>query len=208
METNERQTTKNNISEIPQLLDLKHFMDHLLSEKQYIARSRFKEELEAKDQIIQFFLVLKNSDMLDIFCQKNGLDLKEIESALDEYQNFESLIDDHNENFIQKTMKDEKDYLDRILLESDPKIVLDEDQRRVVLTDEDHCLVIAGAGAGKTTTVASRIIENFRKQIRNDKKTLLGHIILIEFFILFIIFVCDPYIFLYLASDQFIIFTF
>ena len=157
METNERQTTKNNITEIPQLLDLKHFMDHLLSKNQYIAKSCFKEKLEANDQVIQFFLVLKNSDMLDIFCQKNDLDFKEIETALDEYQNYESLIDEHNENFIQKTMKDGKEYLDRILLESDPKIVLDEDQRRVVLTDEDYCLVIAGAGAGKTTTVAAKV---------------------------------------------------
>lgn len=108
METNERQTTKNNITEIPQLLGLKHFMDHLLSKNQYIAKSCFKEKLEANDQVIQFFLVLKNSDMLDIFCQKNDLDFKEIETALDEYQNYESLIDEHNENFIQKTMKDEK----------------------------------------------------------------------------------------------------
>ena len=35
--------------------------------------------------------------------------------------------------------------------------MLDEDQRRVVLTDEDYCLVIAGAGAGKTTTVAAKV---------------------------------------------------
>ena len=35
--------------------------------------------------------------------------------------------------------------------------MLDEDQRRVILTDEDYCLVIAGAGAGKTTTVAAKV---------------------------------------------------
>lgn len=39
----------------------------------------------------------------------------------------------------------------------DPVVVLDEDQRKVVLTDEDYCLVIAGAGAGKTTTVAAKV---------------------------------------------------
>lgn len=39
----------------------------------------------------------------------------------------------------------------------DPKIKLDDDQRRVILTDEDYCLVIAGAGAGKTTTVAAKV---------------------------------------------------
>ena len=35
--------------------------------------------------------------------------------------------------------------------------MLDDDQRKVVLTDEDYCLVIAGAGAGKTTTVAAKV---------------------------------------------------
>ena len=39
----------------------------------------------------------------------------------------------------------------------DSNIVLDEEQRRVVLNDEDYCLVIAGAGAGKTTTVAAKV---------------------------------------------------
>lgn len=38
-----------------------------------------------------------------------------------------------------------------------PMNVTHEDQRKVVLTDEDYCLVIAGAGAGKTTTVAAKV---------------------------------------------------
>ena len=54
-------------------------------------------------------------------------------------------------------MVTEKRYLDNILHEVDPVIMLDDDQRRVVLTDEDYCLVIAGAGAGKTTTVAAKV---------------------------------------------------
>ncbi len=44
-----------------------------------------------------------------------------------------------------------------ILKSVDSKILLDEDQRRVILTDEDYCLVVAGAGAGKTTTVAAKV---------------------------------------------------
>ena len=54
-------------------------------------------------------------------------------------------------------MVEEKEYLDNILKSVDPQIILDEDQRRVILTDEDYCLVIAGAGAGKTTTVAAKV---------------------------------------------------
>lgn len=41
--------------------------------------------------------------------------------------------------------------------EVDPIIILDEDQRRAVITDEDYSLVIAGAGAGKTTMVAAKV---------------------------------------------------
>lgn len=62
-----------------------------------------------------------------------------------------------NERFIQKEMVKEKDYLDNVLKSVDPVIDLDEDQRRVVLSDEDYTLVIAGAGAGKTTTVAAKV---------------------------------------------------
>ena len=54
-------------------------------------------------------------------------------------------------------MKTEKTFLDNILRDVDPNIKLDDDQRRVILTDEDYCLVIAGAGAGKTTTVAAKV---------------------------------------------------
>ncbi len=76
---------------------------------------------------------------------------------MDRFNGFEQLIDSQNERFVQAKMLAEKKYLDTILKESDPKIVLDDDQRRVVLTDEDYTLVIAGAGAGKTTTVAAKV---------------------------------------------------
>ncbi len=54
-------------------------------------------------------------------------------------------------------MAEEQFYLDNILRDVDPQIKLDEDQRQVILTDEDYCLVIAGAGAEKTTTVAAKV---------------------------------------------------
>lgn len=39
----------------------------------------------------------------------------------------------------------------------DPNIHLDEDQIKAILTDEEYSLIIAGAGTGKTTTMASKI---------------------------------------------------
>lgn len=101
--------------------------------------------------------MLDNSGMLKSFCDSNKIDVCAVETTLNRYRNFEAKVDAHNEEYIQRAMKSEKTYLDNILHDVDPKIKLDDDQRRVILTDEDYCLVIAGAGAGKTTTVAAKV---------------------------------------------------
>lgn len=143
--------------ECQELLELKHFMDDLLLEKRYIAKSEYCEKLFCKSKTIEYFNVLKNSDMLDNFCRKTVFSCNDVENVLWRYINFEKNVDEHNEKYICNAMIEEKEYLDKILYDVDPKIKLDEDQRRVVLTDEDYCLVIAGAGAGKTTTVAAKV---------------------------------------------------
>lgn len=69
-------------------------------------------------------------------------------------------------------MVKEKDYLDNVLKSVDPVIDLDEDQRRVVLSDEDYTLVIAGEGAGQTTTVAAKVKYLVDKKDIDPKKIL------------------------------------
>lgn len=101
--------------------------------------------------------MLKNSEMLESYCGKNAMSVAEVEEVLDKFYNIEKLVDVHNREYIRKAMESEKEYLDGILKGVDPNILLYEDQRRVILTDEDYCLVIAGAGAGKTTTVAAKV---------------------------------------------------
>ena len=91
------------------------------------------------------------------FCKNFNMKKSYIDTTVNTYNNFEKLIDEKNERFIQKEMVKEKDYLDNVLKSVDPVIDHDEDQRRVVLSDEDYTLVIAGAGAGKTTTVAAKV---------------------------------------------------
>jgi DNA helicase IV len=71
--------------------------------------------------------------------------------------NAKSIINRHNDNWINQQLIIKKDYLDNILSRIDPSISLDEDQRRAILTDEDHALIVAGAGAGKTTTMAAKV---------------------------------------------------
>lgn len=139
------------------LLALKTQMDDLLKADRYVARSEYTQMLLDAQKTIEYFGVLKSSNMLGSFCKENGIDISIVEATTTEYAKFSNLIDAHNENYIQWAMTTEKHYLDTILHEVDPVIMLDDDQRRVVLTDEDYCLVIAGAGAGKTTTVAAKV---------------------------------------------------
>lgn len=139
------------------LLRLKDNIDTAVSTECYIARSEVADLIPEFEAVVNHFEVLRKSGMMAAYCEKNGLSLSIAESALESYQHLYDLLDSHNESYIQNTMASEKTYLDNILREVDPQIMLDDDLRRVVLTDEDYCLVIAGAGAGKTTTVAAKV---------------------------------------------------
>lgn len=142
---------------IVKILELKRLLDSLLKTDKYIAKSDYCQKMKEYEAVIDFFKVLKSSGMFDEFCQRNQIALSEIQFVIDAFVNMDKLIDQHNEEFIVNAMNQEKEYLDNILKEVDPVISLDDDQRRVILTDEDYCLVIAGAGAGKTTTVAAKV---------------------------------------------------
>lgn len=132
-------------------------IDKMLAEKRYVAKSEYVSLVKQYDETINFFDVLTQSGMLYNFCSENGVDSDNISKVIHIYNNIEDTFDKHNEEYISWAIQEEKDYLDNILKSVDPEVVLDEDQRKVILTDEDYCLVIAGAGAGKTTTVAAKV---------------------------------------------------
>ncbi len=73
------------------------------------------------------------------------------------FKDFTNIIKIHNQQFIKNHLEKDKEYLDNVLKNSDPNICLDNEQRQVVLRDEDYTLVVAGAGAGKSTTVAAKV---------------------------------------------------
>ena len=101
--------------------------------------------------------------MLDDYIRKNGLDASQVNDFLRVYDEIKNLavesptIKAHNDKFVELSLKDNKKYLDTILKKCDPNISLDNEQREVVVSDEDYTLVVAGAGAGKTTTVAAKV---------------------------------------------------
>jgi DNA helicase-4 len=89
---------------------------------------------------------------------------EEIGKNLDCLLNLENSIRNHNDDYIKSKLIEYKDYFDSILHSIDKNIKLDDDQRRAILIDESHCLIIAGAGAGKTTTMAAKVKFLIEKQ--------------------------------------------
>ena len=170
--TEHPQKTRPQSEELMKLLELDSFMRFLLKGEHYVARSEYQDKLQTSSKLINWFQVLNSSGMLVEFCMKNGSSDKEIHQILSRYKGFSNLIDAQNEQYIRMKMETEKEYLDTILKDCDSDILLDDDQRRVVLTDEDYCLVVAGAGAGKTTTVAAKVKYLVEKQHIDPKEIL------------------------------------
>lgn len=79
------------------------------------------------------------------FCEANKCELDD------------NLVNKHNENFIKRKLVEYKEYFDHIFIDAGENIKLDEEQRRIILRDDDYCLINAGAGSGKSTTMAAKV---------------------------------------------------
>ena len=149
----------------PEIKELMDFRKHVMSLQAldgYIARSDYAHLREEYSRIYTFFESALRAETLDYYCETNALERIYIDKFIAEYEDLclsdESLIiAKHNEDYIKFHLKKDKEYLDKILAKVDSRICLDDEQRRVVLSDEDYTLVVAGAGAGKTTTVAAKV---------------------------------------------------
>ena len=103
---------------------------------------------------------LSNDLIFRYVCNNAGkfrVDIELLKSFVRKMQTLDSDITTHNTNYVDEILKREKEYFDNILKDIDPNIKLDEEQRMAVVTDDDYCLLVAGAGAGKTTTMAAKV---------------------------------------------------
>ena len=126
--------------------------EELKNADRYIARSDYIPLRDRYKDTDAFFRNMQKSGMLGSYCKKNQVEEKTISSFLHLYQDLTDLkkgsavFRGHNEAYVARHLREEKEYLDNILKEVDPAILLDEEQRRAVLCDEDHMLVIEGCG--------------------------------------------------------------
>ena len=123
------------------------FFDKLIEQNTYISGRMYLSEIERYKDIYNFLKISSKKIQSE----------EKIRDFLDTYGNFKNIIKDYNNNYVERKLEEEKEYLDHILDDDNKNIKLDAEQRRAILVDEDYCLVVAGAGAGKTTTVAAKV---------------------------------------------------
>jgi len=125
----------------------------------------FKYKLEYDD----LYKLLNHSG----FEKLTGFDfaIREINFFLQTFENLDSIIATRNDKFIENEINDTNNLLSDVEGKS-----LDKQQRKAIVIDEDNQLVIAGAGSGKTTTIAGKV-----KYLTSRKNVDPNRILLISF---------------------------
>lgn len=144
--------------------------NNLFSVNHYITH---REIEHLKDVYGGYYDTLKNKMVFQYVCNNAGklhFEVDTLKSFLLKMHSIDDDVKTHNSNYVEKELNDQTEYFDNILKDIDPNIKLDEEQRKAVITDDDYCLLVAGAGAGKTTTMAAKVkylVE--KKHINPDK---------------------------------------
>lgn len=132
------------------------FSDFLKVDK-YIPYSEVTDFKQGWEEFFKNINMFVREGMIEEYCKKNVIKQEYLMKRVEEYNHMDRLFSKKNEIFVSTHLKLNKEYLDKILFDSDPNILLDINQREVVLTDDDHILVVAGAGSGKTTTIEAKV---------------------------------------------------
>lgn len=157
-----------NLSNI--LLSFDKDYSNLFSASHYITH---REEAYMNTVYRGYYKTLCNKMIFQYVCNNARtfrVDIDYLKSFLLKMRSLKADVTTHNTNYVERVLEQERDYFDHILEDIDPAIKLDEEQRRAVITDDDHCLLVAGAGAGKTTTMAAKVKYLVEKQGVNPEE--------------------------------------
>ena len=149
-----------------QLFSAEHYISHRDAQRLRDTYGKYNEILTNK---LIFQYVCNNAAAIRV-------DIDSLRRFLRQMQSLDGDITAHNTTYVDRALERDKDYFDNILKQIDPNIQLDEEQRRAVITDDDYCLLVAGAGAGKTTTMAAKV-----KYLVEKKNIDPGEIIVISY---------------------------
>jgi hypothetical protein len=113
---NERDNTPsaNYPEEYQQILKFNRILDSLLKDDRFIARSDYKQLVDEYASLPAFIETLKKSEMLKTYVETNNLDIITIHRFVDIYKQLANIattphiIQQHNDIFIQKHIKNEK----------------------------------------------------------------------------------------------------
>lgn len=143
----------------PKFLEMKkcfEAVDYLLHLDRFISRREYQPFLDQARGTHDELKTMDRNGVLDDFARKNRFNLKDLRKYLAAFDRAKDDVDRHNSSFVEKHLVSDKVYLDTVMRADDPKILLDDGQRKAVLRDEDYTLVVAGAGAGKTTLIEGK----------------------------------------------------
>ncbi len=116
-----------------------------LSQRRYARDSRRKEIIKAAQQAI----MIRQHNFWQLFA--NARQRETAENVAGFIQNSEQMVREANASFVDHEMAVFKQFFDTV--EKNP---LTSAQRRACVINEDHNLVLAGAGTGKTSTMIGR----------------------------------------------------
>jgi len=168
VDTKDRSSTqKRELPNMPKDVSLQNIGNILVSfDKDYVALFNQNHYVSSREKngLIEvygpYYKYLKDKYVFGYVCNhaKNlRVDIDALKRFLTRMYHLEDDTEVHNTAFVDRRLDLDKEYFDHILEKIDPVIVLDEEQRRAVITDDDYCLLVAGAGAGKTTTMAAKV---------------------------------------------------
>ncbi len=134
----------------------------LLNKEEYISKKEVDAFLEKHAEIFSLLPKYKEEPYYSVLLNISQEHMK--------------YINEKNQIFVNQKLIEYKSYFDNLFREVDPNILLDENQRKAILIDEDYSLIVAGAGSGKTTTMAAKV-----KYLIEKKKVPKDRIILLAF---------------------------
>lgn len=132
--------------------------DKFITQDKYINEKEYDKFLDKHKDIFLFLSTQK--------IRKGSIEKKAIKTK----ENKAIFMRNHNKTFLDNKCLEYKDFFDNMFDKIDKKIHLDENQRKIVLAEEENFLVIAGAGSGKTTTITARVKYLIDKRKINPKK--------------------------------------